>query len=629
MVKALIEKGTKKGRDLIGGRQETILSAAFVMMVLLVLTKIAGFAKLHFFARIFGASAELDVFWAAFTIPDIMFNIIILGTINAALIPLFAEKLSKNGEGTKEAQHLFSNVLQLFLFIFVVLGVLVFIFSPELSRFIAYGGLGGLGYESGDFTAADVSEIALLMRIMVMSPILLGLSSVVTAALQVNKRFVVPAMAPLLYNLGIIFGTIVFAGVLDMGVIGLAWGVVLGSLLHLFIQLPLSRKLGYNFRLVRNFFTKDVVRTIKLALPRVLGLAGEQIILIVNTVISMGLGAGALSAFRFASSLYLLPVQLFGSTIAQAAFPTLSLEYQEDSESGQMDMEIEGGKREKNYERRFRRTFTKTLQQILFLILPAVVFIVVLRLPIVRLVLGAGAFDWEDTVMTAWVLASFAIAIVMQSIAALVIRAFFAMQDTVVPVVVSFFSVFVNVVLAYYLTNFFSHYYDWRPLVQSFLDGSREVSGQITADMLEWLVTRNSSLSAVGGLAVSAGIAIALEVIVLLVILNGRVRILSWKHFWQPSLKKIFAAWVMFVVMYSLYKWWNFRIDTSTVVSIVSLFLVVGGIGAGVYFGVSGVIDVGEIKLLGKVVGKAWDRVKAVFKNGNGVKAAGSASPKS
>lgn len=620
MVKTLLQKGRQKGKDLVGGRQESIISAAVVMMALLVLTKIAGFAKLHFFARIFGASRELDVFWAAFTIPDIIFNIIVLGTINAALIPLFAEKISKKGS-MDDLQKLFNDIAQLFLVFFVISGALVFIFAPQLSRLIAFGGLGGLGY-SGDFSSEDVQMMALLMRIMVFSPIFLGVSSVLTAVLQVNKRFVVPALAPLMYNIGIIIGTVVLAGAFEMGVTGLAIGVIIGSILHLLIQVPLSKSLGFTFVFRGLTISKDIVKLMRLALPRIIGQIGEQFSILVNTFISMGLGTGALSAFRFGSSLYLLPVQLFGSTIAQAALPTLSLDFQNSDINGQIGFGIEGSKKlEKNQHSpqvdQFRRTFSKTLQQILFLVFPAVVFILVLRLPIVRLVLGAGAFDWEDTVTTAWVLAMFSIAIVFQAVAALVIRAFFAMQDTIVPVAASVIGVVVNVISAFYLTNFFSHYYDWRPLVMSFLDGSREVSGQIAADAMMWFTTRNSSLAAVGGLAVSAGIATAVEVMILLLILNRRVGVLSWRQFWQPTLKKVFTSFLMLLAMYSMYKWWNLKIDTSTVISIVSLFIVVGGIGTGVYLGVSAVVDVVEIDQIFRVLVKMAEKARKVFLNGN------------
>jgi putative peptidoglycan lipid II flippase len=605
-VVSVLRRGIEKGKHLVGGRQEGILSAAFIMMILVALTKIVGFAKIHMFARIFGASRELDIFWAAFTIPDIIFNVIVLGSVNAALIPSFAEAL---GEG--RIRKLFSDIIRLFLLAIVVFCVVGFIFAPQAARLVSTGALGGLGFEGGDFSPADVELMALLMRLMMLSPIILGVSSIITAGLQVNKRFFLPALAPLLYNVGIIVGAIVFTSQMHLGVVGLAYGVILGSILHLIVQIPILKKLGLSVDFSGSFLNRDVLRVVKLALPRVFGLVGEQISILVNTVISMGLGSGALSAFRYASSLYLMPVQLLGTTIAQAALPTLSLEYNASSRLTLLD----DGKKQHDLDQ-FGLLFSKTLQQILFYVLPAVVFFVVLRLPIVRLVLGAGAFDWEDTVMTAWVLALFGIAMLMHSVVALVVRAFYAMHDTIVPVVVSFFSLVVNIVGSILFTNFFSHYYDWRPLLSSVINRTGAFSSEFWTDLARWFTTRNSSPSAVGGLALSAGVALLVEGVLLLLILNRRVRILSWRRFWKPTLRKLFATWVMATLMYSLYTFWNFKLDTSTVLSIILLFIVVGGVGMGVYIVVSEIMDIRETEVFSKLLKKGIAKARLVWVTG-------------
>lgn len=604
---SVLRNGIEKGKNLVGGRQEGILSAAFLMMILIAITKIVGFAKIHIFARIFGASKELDVFWAAFTIPDIIFNVIVLGTVNAALIPSFADALEK---GTM--RKLFSDVVRLSLATIVFLCSIAFIFAPQFARLVSAGALGELGFDGGDFSATDVSLMATLMRIMMLSPILLGVSSIFTAGLQVNKRFFLPALAPLLYNVGIIVGAIVFSVGMNLGVIGLAYGVLLGSVLHLAIQVPMLNRLDLGVDFFKgSFVNRDVVGVIRLALPRIFGLVGEQISILVNTIISMGLGSGALSAFRYASSLYLMPVQLLGTTIAQAALPTLSIEYYSSARLSLLD----NGKSGHDLGQ-FGKVFSKTLQQVLFYVLPAVAFFVILRLPIVRLVLGAGAFDWEDTVMTAWVLALFGIAMLMNSIVALVVRAFYAMHDTVVPVVVSFISLGVNISGSVLFTNFFSHYYDWRPWISALYNRTSEFTSEFWSDMHCWFTTRNSSPSAVGGLALSAGVALLVEGVLLMLILNKRVNVLSWKRFWKPTIKKFFATWVMSTLMYSLYKIWNFKLDTSTVFSILMLFLIVGGVGVVSYIMVSGIIDVPETSVFSLVVKKGIAKVRSALANG-------------
>lgn len=606
LVKSLIQKGLDKGKELLGQKQESIISAAFIMMVLVGLTKIAGFVKIHLFARMFGASRELDVFWAAFTVPDLVFYIIVAGSVNAALIPVFAKKLAGAGEkiagDAVRISKLFNQIVSLFSLIFMIAGILIFIFAPQLCRVIASGGIGGTALDSGSFTHEDISLMIDLMRIMVISPVILGVSSVFTAGIQVNKRFLVPSLAPLFYNLGIIFGALFFAGVLNMGVVGLAWGVVLGSVLHLLVQFPLVRKLGLTCKPSFSFWSKDIINVVKLALPRVLGLIGEQINVLINTIISMGLAEGSLSAYRFGSSIHLLPVQLLGTTISQAALPTMSLEYHECSDSGKCQSLV--------------HVFTKSLHQILFFILPAVVFIAVLRLPIVRLVLGAGAFDWEDTVVTSWVLALFTFAIVGQSVISLVTRAFYAMQETVLPMFVSFIGLIINIAGSIFFTNFFSHYYDWRPILSAVVERPGGLYDEFWSDMLRWFTTRNSSLVAVGGLALSTGVALIVEISILLIILNRRIKIFSWKGFYQPILRKIFASAVMFFVMFFVYKYWNFSLDTSTVISIISLFTVVGGIGILVYFAVSTVIDVTEVNFFVDLARKGMKRLNKVFHNG-------------
>lgn len=606
MVKTLINKGIDKGKTLLQGRQESIASAAFIMMVLIAVTKVVGLAKIHIFARIFGASTELDIFWAAFTIPDIIFNVIVLGSVNAALIPLFAEALRS---GTSPLSKIFSDVTRVVAVLSVLLGVIVFVFARPFAEMITMGGFAG--FDSADFGPAETAQMAVLMRIMVISPIVLGVSSVVTAALQVHKRFLVPALAPLFYNVGIIIGAVVFASWMGRGVVGLAWGVVFGTFLHLLVQLPLMSSSDLNISIFDRINVRSIFKVGRLALPRVFSLVGEQISILVNTFIAIGLGSGALSAFRFASSIYLLPVQLLGSTIAQAALPTLSIEYQESEQLTLLDK----GKTKRDL-RPFTAVFSKTLQQLLFLMLPAFVFFVVLRLPIVRLVLGAGAFDWTDTVMTAWALALFGLAMVMHGVVALVVRAFFAMQDTVVPVIVSLVSLIVNILGSIFLTNFFSHYYDWRPLVESIIARTAPVPAEFLATLATWITTRNSSPAAVGGLALSAGLALMVEAVLLLFVLNKRIRVISWKLFWQPVLKKLFVSWVMFMVMYSMYKFWNFKLDTSTVVSIISLFTVVGGVGLATYIAGSLIVDVSEVTFFVQVVQKGLRRIRSVLGGG-------------
>lgn len=579
----------EKGKRLLGKKQEGILSAALMMMVLLAVTKFVGFFKIHIFARFFGASKELDVFWAAFTLPDIIFNIVAVGSINAALIPLFSEKLGNNG---KKLSTFFARVLNFMILIFVILGILVFIFAPQLSEIIASG---GFGFSESSFTVADIELMTKLTRIMVFSPIILGVSSVYSAGIQVNKRFIVPSLAPLFYNIGIVAGSIILVKFLGLGVEGLAWSVWLGSILHLLIQIPLAFRLKLKFNPLVGFYSRTISRAVRLSLPRVFGLVGEQITILVNTIIAVGLGAGALSSFKYGSSLHLLPIQLIGSTIAVAALPTLSIEYNKLKMTGKSD---------------FVKIFSRSMQQVMFFIMPAVVFTLVLRLPIVRLVLGAGEFGWTATVVTSWVLALFGLAIFGEALLGLIVRAYYAMQDTVTPVITSFISLAVNILGAIYFTNFFSHFYDWRPVMNNLIAHGRDAAVEYGQEFIRWFTTRNSSNAAVGGLALASGVAVFLNCLMLLIILNRRVKVFTWRGFIKPFLKKFLASVFMFIVMYAVYRWWNFSLDTSTVISIVGLFSVVGGIGFVTYFVVSVIMDIREVSVITEFIKRVTNRIK-------------------
>lgn len=606
MVKSLIEKGIQRGKKLVRGKQESIISAAFIMMVLIALTKVAGFIKLHLFARYFGASRELDIFWAAFTIPDIIFSVIVGGSLNAALIPSFAEKLVGKNSGEKASKAmatLFSRILNLFVVFFAVSCVAIYIFAPQLADFMISTGQNYFDFGDVTLGGQDIELLTRLMRIMVWSPFLLAISSVFTAGIQSNKRFLVPAIAPLFYNVGIILGALIPVNMLGMGSEGLALGVIAGSALHLLVQVPLGWRLGLRIRPFIKFWSKNVWNVVRLALPRVFGLIGEQVNVFVNTIISMNLADGALSAFRFGSSLYILPVHLLSGTISQAALPTLSLEYQQAQKTGDWST--------------FKSIFMKSLHQILFFILPSVVFVMVLRLPIVRLALGAGEFDWWDTVVTSWVLALFSLSILGQALIALIMRTFFAMHKSFVPVLVSFVGLFVNLAGSYYFTNFFSHYYDWRPILETLLERPEGLTAEFWHDLGRWFTTRNSSDAAVGGLALSLGVTLIVEIIILLIVLNRKLKILNWREFFQPVLRKLFASFVMFWVMYSVYKFWNFNLDTSTVVSIFGLFSVVGGLGMITYFGVAAVIDINEINFFLSLAKRLYRKIKEIFASGN------------
>lgn len=415
----MVKNFIKNGKNIFLNEQKTILSGAAVISVMLLVSAFLGLVKMRLYAGILGAGAEFDTFVAAFKIPDFVFQLVVVGSLNAAFIPIFSEFIGKKEASV--AWRFASNILNLSFLVFACLSVFLFIFAHPLSTLVAAG-----------FPPQQINQLVALMRIMLLSPILLGVSSFISGCLQSFKRFLVPFLSPIFYNLGAIFGILILYK--PLGLTGLAWGVVLGALFHLLIQLPLLRYLGFEYSLTFSFKDALFAKMTKLALPRTIGLAAEQIKSVILINLASLLPAGNISLLRFGESIQAVPVSVLGVAIAQAALPSLV--------------------REAKNKTLFRQTLSTSFLQMLYLVLPISVVLIVLKIPVVRLTLGIGKFDWAATVNTSWVLALFAISLFAQSANALFVRAFYALQDTKTPVIISVFSVIISLICALALLPF-------------------------------------------------------------------------------------------------------------------------------------------------------------------------------
>lgn len=541
-----------------------------VIAFLLFLAKILGFVKLRVIAGLFGASHELDLFWAAFIIPDTIFNILIAGTLNAAIIPVFSEVLYKKGEG--RLVKLFTVTVIAVSSISVLMSLLLFIFAEPLSHFLLKGGYLGTPLDpSGSYTEEDAQILLDLMRIMLLSPMLLGVSSVSMGFLQTHKKFFVTTLAPLLYNFAVVIGSMLLAGQFNLGVYGLALSVVLGSICHVAIQVPVTVKFirqhlhitsfeGISGR--TTFYLRELLDMAKLSIPRILGFVGEHLNSVLNTLIIFSVSKGALSAYEFALSLHLFPVHIFAGAISQLMLPNFAEFYAK----GDMD----------SFSKAYRSAFRMTL----FVVLPSAVTLVILRLPIVRLTLGVNEFDWWDTIVTSWALALLAGSIVFQSLAVLTLRGMFAIHETRLPLLVTVITIVVNVTAGYYFTNFFSHYTDWRPLLSQITSqvtdgvtgggiiGLSETGGSFISDLGVWFTTRNVYDAAVGGVALSLSLSFMVEFFLNLFFLNRKVKVVNMSGFVTPALRMSYSAIVMALVMYSLFRLTDFSLDTTRSINV-------------------------------------------------------------
>lgn len=416
-------------------RVKSITSAAFILVGATFLTKVLSLIRIRIFTTLFTVS-ELDIYFSAFRIPDLLYNILILGAISTAFIPVFAEYWAKS---KKEAWQLSNNLLCVFFFLLIFLSIPLIIFSPQLMRFVTPG-----------FKGEKMAMVVTLTRVMFLSPILLGISDIFGSVLQYFSRFLIYSLAPILYNIGIILGAIFFTP--KMGILGLGFGVVLGALLHLLIQLPALFLPGYQFQMIFNFSNPGIRKIFRLMLPRTLGLAAQQINLIVITAIASLLAAGSITIFNISNDLQYVPVSLFGISFATAAFPSLSRSFFK-----------------KNKEKFFEK-FILTFSKVLFFILPLSILFFILRVQIVRIVPGSQNYTWQDTRLTAASLGLFSLSIFAQGLIPLLSKTFYSSQDTRTPVKLSIFSIIFNIILSVFFVTFLSYPNLFYYFLQSFLN---------------------------------------------------------------------------------------------------------------------------------------------------------------
>lgn len=577
-------------------------NSVFFVMALLLVTKILGFLKLRIIAQLFGVSHELDIFWAAFTIPDMLFMIIVAGSINAAIIPIFSEIFYK--KGTEVLNKFFNHLTIIIISTCSVIALLLFIFTPQLTDFLINSHLlqGFLNF-SDRISPEDYDIFINLTRIMMISPLLLGTSTLLTGYLQVRKQFFVTSLAPLMYNLAMVIGPMILVLWLGMGVEGIAISAVIGSFLHFLTQIPLFKKFyTYNFSLSLKTFSESlknryVWKALKLAIPRTIAILGEQLNVVVNTLISFSLAAGALSAYKFALSLHLFPINIIGSAVAQVALPNMAQHSENKKE--------------------FERVLNNSIQLALFLVLPIVAIFIILRLPIIRLAYGTGAFDWRGTILTAWCLALLGVSIVGQTVAQILLRAFYALKETWLPLLAISVGIVVNIALVYLLTNFFSHYYDWRPIFDQMITQISNVNGgefvkvlaSFVKDIFVWSTSRGNSDMSVGGLSLSLSIAYFVQSVILGILLNKKGKILSWKRTVLPAITKIMNTVLMCIGMYFVFKLFDFQLDTTRTWSIVVLTSITAAYGLISYWIGSKVFNIEELGIFEKKLLKLKDQI--------------------
>lgn len=407
-------------KKILNHKSETIFGAAILMSSLTLFGAFLGILRNALLVSRLGASGNLDIYYASFRLPDMIYNIFIMGAISAAFIPVFSQYWVKD---KKEAWQ-FSNAIIFIIGSFVgTLALVVAIFTkPLLSRLLI------------GFSPEQLEMAVILTRIMMIQPILMGISSVVASILKIFKLFLASALAPVVYNLGIIIGILFF--VPFMGLKGLAWGVVLGALLHILVQIPALIGTDYKFTFNISIFrelSSGLKKVVLMMVPRSLGIIAYQVFLLGITVIASTLREGSIAVFNLANEIQNLPQTVFALSFAVAAFPSLS--------------KLNAEKKYKD----FVKISFNTLLQIFFFLIPIAVWFFIFREPIIRFLLGYGKFDWASTVKTIQVFSILSFGMIFQGVNAFLLRVFFAKGDTLKPFIASAISYSTGLFLCYKL----------------------------------------------------------------------------------------------------------------------------------------------------------------------------------
>jgi len=405
---------TENAARALSGRQ--IARAAGIVMLAFVATGVLGIVRQAAISAAFGAGARLDAFVAAQRVPETLFVLVAGGALGSAFIPVFTGFLAHDQHAA--AQQLAIGVITLLIAASGLLALVAFIFAGPITRWFLLP----------DAASSTQSLAVELMRIMLITVVIFAVSGLMMGILNAHQRFIAPALAPSLYNIGIIFGAVALTSA--WGVHGLAWGTVLGSLLHMAVQIPSLLTVQFRYRPTLNLHIPGEREVLLLMGPRVLGLGIVQVNFWVNTALASGMAEGSVSALSVSFVLLMTVLGVVGRSVGTAVFPTLStLTAQHETET-------------------FRRTLSGALDSVLFLSIPAGIGLAAASLPIVTVLFERGEWTSTDSAGTAWALALFSIGLVGHAVLEILVRAFYALHDTWTPVKVGTATMLLNIALS-------------------------------------------------------------------------------------------------------------------------------------------------------------------------------------
>jgi putative peptidoglycan lipid II flippase len=428
----------------------TMNQAALVLAIFSLLSQLFGLLRDHLLASLIGPSASLDVYYAAFRIPDFIYNSFASLFSVIVIIPFLTNYLQQTEEKKSSGlKHFTNNIFSVYCFGMISISIIAFFLMPILTKLTAPG-----------FNSVQQAQLILYSRVMLLSPFLLGLSSLLGSFAQVQRKFFSFAISPLFYNVGILIGIVALRPF--FGVMGIVFGVILGALLSLAIQVPTLLHLHKLPTFVFRIDWKLIKEVITTSLPRTFALSLTNLTTIVMSALASLLVAGSLSIFQFSYNIETTPLMIIGISYAVAAFPTLTRLF------------AEGQKKE------FIDIIHRATRNIFFLSIPASFLIIVIRAQIVRVLLGAGEFTWNDTRLVAASVALFSISVTAQCMVLLLVRGFYASGNTKSPLKINALSVLVTGISAAILLFAYHQY----PMFRDFLESLLRIEGTIGSSVV-------------------------------------------------------------------------------------------------------------------------------------------------
>lgn len=538
-----------------------IHQAAYLIAVFALLSQFLGLIRDRLLAGKFGAGIELDIYYAAFRIPDFVFTIIISLVSASVLVPFIIRALEKDSEYIKKFSNSIFTAMSLVAFIF---GVITFIFTPHLLQIIFPE------YMKGDVA----TQLILLTRILLFQTVLLSFSGFYMSYIQVFQKFFIYALSPILYNFGIIVGIVFFYD--KLGTAGLAWGVVLGAFLHLLITFPVVLKQKIFPKFVWNPDWKIIGEVLKLSLPRTIALTGNQVSILIMLSFAAIMTTGSVAIFTFAFNLQSIPLSIIGASYSMAAFPTLAKLFAK----GETKIFIE--------------YIVKAARHIIFWSIPITVLFIVLRAQIVRTILGTGQFSWDDTRLVSAALALFVISAVAQSLILLFVRGYYSTGETSKPLLFSITSIFVTISSVF----LFYFFYQSSPQFVIFLESIMRVS------------SGKSSMVLILPIAFSIGQ--ILNLVLLWASFDKKFACFS-DVLWRSIFHTTASSLIMGYTTYQMLKIFDDVFDINTTLGIFSQGFLSGIIG--IFIGILVLMFIGneEIKVVGKTLHSRFWKAKVVM----------------